>query len=103
MNAYQPPKQLCAKTDLGAGRIGKHVCSYLFVVQESSRLFLYKKRLQIVEGANPGLLYEALPGHLFCCVIGNNEICIHCFSHEVIEKVRNTLLGGAKAEVSSNV
>lgn len=62
------------------------MCSYLFVVQEGSRLFLYKKRLQIVEGANTGLLYEALLAHLLYCVIGDNEICIHCLSQEVTEK-----------------
>lgn len=59
--------------DLVAGGLGRHVSAYLFVVQEGSRLFLYKKRLDIVEGATSGWPYEALPAHLFCCVIGNNE------------------------------
>lgn len=78
--------------DLVSRGIGKRMCTCLFVVQEGSRLFLFRKRLQIVEGTTLGLLYKTLPAHSLGCVIGNNEICIHCFFRKSLSKGRNTFL-----------
>lgn len=88
--------------DLIARDIGKPVCACLFVVGRGLGYSSTKRDFRCVRN-HPGLLSKTPPAHLLCCVIGNNEICIHCFFRKLLRKARNTFLGGAKAQVSYSV